>query len=321
MHVYVFIATAEGHAKPASLDALCYGRMLADKARVAQVSALVIGQLKVPEELGRYGATEVVCVGEVSLSTVDQQVAALRVALPKAGAFTLIFSRTLVEEQIAARLSIFCEATLVTGVLNLPEVRGEDYLLQRGVYTGKAFETVQMKGVRRVLCIQQKVVVCQEDTSLPAAVLRQLPFVFEGEALVKQLKQQKSKQTVPLQEAEVVVSGGRGMKSPENWHLIEELATILGGATACSKPVSDMEWRPHYEHVGQTGLKVAPKLYIAVGISGAVQHLAGVSNAKVVVVINKDPDAPFFQAADCGIVGDALEVLPKLIFAVKKLCL
>ncbi|MGZ5243790.1 MAG: electron transfer flavoprotein subunit alpha/FixB family protein, partial [Bacteroidia bacterium] len=136
---------------------------------------------------------------------------------------------------------------------------------------------------------------------------------------VKVIETKREKGKISLPEAEVVVSGGRGMKGPENWHLIEELADILGAATACSKPVSDVDWRPHSEHVGQTGLTISPDLYIAVGISGAIQHLAGVSSSKVIVAINKDPEAPFFKAADYGIVGDALEVLPKLIDAAKKL--
>ena len=146
-----------------------------------------------------------------------------------------------------------------------------------------------------------------------------LAFTYSSEQVLEYLGEQKSKQQVPLPEAEIVISGGRGMKDPQNWSIIEEIAELLGAATACSKPVSDMSWRPHHEHVGQTGIKIAPQLYIAIGISGAVQHIAGISNSKYIVVINNDSEAPFFQIANYGIVGDALEVLPKLKASLQKL--
>lgn len=320
MSVYAFVETKDGRPKHASLEALCYARALSETQGHSKVCAIIIGPIKEPAALGAYGATEGVCVGSTPLQTIQLQARALASALPEAAHFTLILARSLVGEQIAARVAILQQAALATGVLALPEEQETGTYLSRSIYTGKAFETLHMKSKRRIFCVQKNAVPFHEDSHAAAPKMSEKPFTADKTTTPTRLGEQKSSQRIPLPEADIVVSGGRGMKGPENWHLIEELAHTLGAATACSKPVADMEWRPHHEHVGQTGLKIAPKLYIAIGISGAVQHLAGISNSKVIVVINSDPEAPFFQVADYGIVGDALKILPQLTHSIKKLC-
>ena len=317
MHVYVFIETEENKPKRASLEALCYGRALAEAEGHRTTTALLTSSLENTASLSSSGATHLISIGDSLPSAPQIQAEALQAVLPKEEAFTLVIARTISGEQVAAQVSILCEAALSTGVLSLPRENEHGCLLRRSIYTGKAFETLQLKGKRRILCPQKNAVPFRQDSSTPVLQSKRVAHTSSVTSLPKHLHQQKSTQEVPLPEADIVVSGGRGMKDPKNWHLIEELAYALGAATACSKPVSDMEWRPHHEHVGQTGLKVAPSLYIAVGISGAVQHIAGINNSKVIVVINKDTEAPFFQAADYGIVGDAMKVLPRLTAAVK----
>ena len=190
------------------------------------------------------------------------------------------------------------------------------FAVKRSIYTGKAFANTILNAEKKVLTIKKNAVAIGEDGQL-AAVEAFHPTISDDDFVVKVTSTQKAKGEILLPEADIVVSGGRGLKGPENWSILEDLAKVLGAATACSKPVSDMDWRPHHEHVGQTGIKVAPSLYIAIGISGAIQHLAGVNSSKNIVVINKDPEAPFFQAADYGIVGDAFDVVPKLTEAIR----
>ena len=319
MEVYVFVETENGTAKQASLEALCYGRAVAESIGHKEVKAVLTSPLQSSEQLGGCGATELLSASPAPLPAPQAQAEVLAAVLPEEGNFTLIMARTVSNEQIAARLAVLQHAALSTGVTSLPEENEDGCLLQRSIYTGKAFERVQLKGKRRILCVRKNAVPFRQDSSAAAPKSTEITYSLSDMPLPIYLRQHKSTQAVPLPEADIVVSGGRGMKDPKNWHLLESLAAELGAATACSKPVSDMNWRPHHEHVGQTGIKIAPSLYIAVGISGAVQHLAGVNSSKVIVVINKDPEAPFFQAADYGIVGDAIEVLPMLTAAVKKI--
>ena len=222
-----------------------------------------------------------------------------------------------------AQLSACTQAQLLPHVVALPDDKDHSLRIRRSVYTGKAFETLMMDPEAPYLMLLHRHIA--PPYAGQATQLKRITFEAEwtkplpnDRIKVKEVHRVAQKK-VPLPEARIVVSGGRGMKGAEHWHLIEQLADALGAATACSKPVSDMEWRPHHEHVGQTGLKISPELYIAVGISGAVQHLAGVHASKVIVVINTDPDAPFFQAADYGIQGDAFDVLPKLIQGILQL--
>ena len=231
------------------------------------------------------------------------------------GAKVVIFSNNIDGKAIAPRLAARLKAGLVAGAIGLPET-GNVFTVKKNVFSGKAFANISIKSDIKIISLNINAYPVSEGSGSAEVV----PFnATVDEPKVKVVNVNKVTGEIPLSEAEIVVSGGRGLKGPENWGMIEELAKLLGGATACSRAVADVHWRPHHEHVGQTGLAIAPNLYIAVGISGAIQHLAGVNRSKVIVVINKDPEAPFFKAADYGIVGDAFEVVPKMIRDVKKL--
>ena len=212
----------------------------------------------------------------------------------------------------AARL----DAGLVSGAVELPKMDGS-FVVKKTVFSGKAFAHTSISTEKKIISVLPNTL-RPENIGGSAEVVDYNVEVGAGRITLKEIKSQ-SEGEISLPDAEVVVSAGRGMKGPENWGMVEELAQLLGGATACSRPVADIGWRPHHEHVGQTGMAIRPNLYIAIGISGAIQHLAGVNQSKVIVVINTDAEAPFFKVADYGIVGDAFEVLPKLIDAVKKI--
>jgi electron transfer flavoprotein alpha subunit len=225
----------------------------------------------------------------------------------------IIFSHDIGGKMIAPRVAARLDAGLVPGATALPST---DFVVRKNVFSGKAIAEVAINTANKVITVLPNSLGIK-NTGATAAVEA---FAFDAGAsriTVKEVKSENKDGEIPLPEAELVVSAGRGMKGPEHWGPIEELAKVLGATTACSRPVSDIGWRPHHEHVGQTGVTIRPNLYIAVGISGAIQHLAGVNGSKTIVVINKDPEAPFFKAADYGIVGDAFEVLPKIIEAAK----
>jgi electron transfer flavoprotein alpha subunit len=217
-------------------------------------------------------------------------------------------------DSVSSRVSIKVDASLVSNVTDLPQM-ADGFVVNRSIYTGKAFAKTKLINEKKILTLRKNTVPILKNGSDPKVEVFQ-PDLKRSDLAVKILSKEKTSGIVLLPEADIVVSGGRGLKGPENWGMVEDLAAALSAATGCSKPVSDMDWRPHHEHVGQTGVKVSPALYIAVGISGAIQHLAGVNSSKFILVINKDPEAPFFKAADYGIVGDAFEVLPKLTKAI-----
>ncbi|HEX7458238.1 MAG TPA: electron transfer flavoprotein subunit alpha/FixB family protein, partial [Ginsengibacter sp.] len=227
----------------------------------------------------------------------------------------IIFSNNFNGKAIAPRLSVKLKAGLVSGAVSLPEL-SNGFVVKKNVFSGKAFANVSIKTDIKIISLNANAYKITESEGV-AEVTELNVTIPESKVKVKEVN--KVVGEVPLSEAEIVVSGGRGLKGPENWQIVTDLAKALGAATACSRPVSDSDWRPHHEHVGQTGLAIAPNLYVAIGISGAIQHLAGVNRSKTIVVINKDPEAPFFKAADYGIVGDAFEVVPKITEAVKKL--
>jgi electron transfer flavoprotein alpha subunit len=216
---------------------------------------------------------------------------------------------------IAPRLSARLKAGLVSGAVSLPDI-SNGFVVKKNVFSGKAFANVAINTPIKIISLNSNSYKATEGEGTAEVVEVTTPA---EEPKVKVTAVNKLQGEVPLAEAELVISGGRGLKGPENWHLLVDFAKVLGAATACSRAVADADWRPHHEHVGQTGLAIAPNLYFAVGISGAIQHLAGVNRSKVIVVINKDPEAPFFKAADYGIVGDAFEVMPKIIEATKKI--
>lgn len=316
MSVLIFIDQAEGHVKKASLEVLTYGAKVAEQLGTT-AEAIVLGS--VTEDLaalGKYGVKKVHHVANDTLNHFDAQVftGVLAQAVTATGATVVIFSNNVDGKALAPRLAARLKAGLVSGAVALPDT-SNGFVVKKNVFSGKAFANIALNSPIKVIALNPNSykTVAGEGTAEVAA----LSATVET-SKVKVTAVNKVTGEVPLSEAEVVVSGGRGLKGPENWGMIEELAHLLGAATACSRPVADVHWRPHHEHVGQTGLAIAPNLYIAIGISGAIQHLAGVNRSKVIVVINKDPEAPFFKAADYGIVGDAFEVVPKLIEAVKK---
>lgn len=314
MSVLVFVETDSGAVKSSSLEAVYYGSQLGD------TTALVLGDANADElaGLGKYGAAKVLHVADARLNdgVIQATSSAIAQAADQTGAQTVVMARSSLVDAAAPRVAIKTGSSVAANVVALPDTSA-GFSVKRGVYTGKAFVDVAMPEGKRVLTIKKNTIAPVEGDG--AATLETFAANFTDADFAVALKEtQKAEGDVLLPEADRVVSGGRGLKGPENWGMIEDLAQLLGAATACSKPVSDMDWRPHHEHVGQTGVKVSPNLYIAVGISGAIQHLAGVNSSKVIVAINKDPEAPFFKAADYGVVGDAFDVVPKLTEAIKK---
>jgi electron transfer flavoprotein alpha subunit len=254
-------------------------------------------------------------VSDAALNALDAQVYAqvITEAAGKTGAQVLVFSNNTTGKSIAPRVASRMKAGLVSGAVALPDLQN-GFVVKKNVFSGKAFAHIAITSAQKVIAVNPNAfsIIAGEGTATVESLSVSIPA-----SKVKVTATNKITGEVPLTEAEKVVSGGRGLKGPENWGMVEELAKLLGAATACSRPVADTHWRPHHEHVGQTGFAIAPNLYIAIGISGAIQHLAGVNRSKCIVVINKDPEAPFFKAADYGIVGDAFEVVPKIIEAVK----
>lgn len=283
------------------------------------VTVIAMGEVDSAElsGIGNYGATKVLHANNAQLNDrVSAAYASVLIsAMDHTGANTLVLANSSLGGPVSAKVAIKKDASLVSNVVELPDTSAGFYV-KRSIYTGKAFATVSMDKDNKVLAIKKNAAEVKE-TGGSASVEVFDVTLSDDDFKVKIISTDKTTGEILLPEAELVVSGGRGLKGPENWGMIEDLAKALGAATGCSKPVSDMDWRPHHEHVGQTGVKVSPNLYIAVGISGAIQHLAGVNSSKYIVVINKDEEAPFFKAADYGIVGDAFEVLPKLTEAIK----
>jgi electron transfer flavoprotein alpha subunit len=320
MSVLIYAENAGGKFKKSVFEAVSYARAIADQNNTT-LTAVSIGNVDAAElaALGKYGANKVLNIsGDKLKDFVNQAYASVIAEAAKSeGSAIVVLSNTFSGRGLAPRIGVKLEAGVADGVVALPVQDGGSFKVKKTAFSGKAFATVELTSAIKVISLvpnSYKVV----ETGSTAEVV---DFKAEAKdsdfkAIIKDIVRASDKVSLP--DAEIVVSGGRGLKGPENWGLIEELASLLGAATACSKPVSDAGWRPHAEHVGQTGIAVSPNLYIAVGISGAIQHLAGVSSSKVIVVINKDPEAPFFKVADYGIVGDAFEVLPQLIAAVKQ---
>lgn len=310
MTILVFVESAEGKVRKTSIEAVAYATAMG-----GDVTAIALGDnIASPEleKLGNYGAGKVLHVEDNRLNqgVIQAYATVLAKAMEDSGAEILVLANSSLGNPVSARVSVKIDAGLVSNVTDLPDTT-DGFKVKRSIYTGKAFAHVNITKVKKIIAIKKNAAEVKE-TGGAAAVEKYTVDLADSDFDAKITKTDKATGEVLLPEAEIVVSGGRGLKGPENWGMIEELAKELGAATGCSKPVSDMGWRPHHEHVGQTGVKVSPQLYIAVGISGAIQHLAGVNSSKYIVVINKDPDAPFFKAADYGIAGDAFEVVPKL---------
>jgi electron transfer flavoprotein alpha subunit len=318
MSVLVYVENAAGKFKKSTFEVVSYAKEIANQLGV-NLNAISIGTITDDAAvLGNYGVSKVHSVSDQKYSNFNGQAyaSAIAEAAKAENASVVVIANSFSGKGLAPRVAVKLDAGYVDGAIALPNM-SNGFVVRTGAYSGKAFADVNILSPIKVIALNAnayKVV----EASTACEVVAFTPSAKDSDFKVAVKEVVKASDKISLPEAELVVSAGRGLKGPENWGMVEELAGLLGAATACSKPVSDAHWRPHSEHVGQTGIAVSPNLYIAIGISGAIQHLAGVSASKTIVVINKDPEAPFFKAADYGIVGDAFEVVPQLIAAVKK---
>jgi len=318
MSVIAFAKNWNGKFKNSSYELVSYTKELANKLNTNLV-VLSIGEVSNDElnTLGNYGADKVVTVNDPKLNTLTSRVYAKVISqlADKEGATVVVLSDNNSGKAIAPRVSVQLKAGMVAAVQEIP-VSFNPFIVKKRVFSGKAFGHVQIDSEKKVLTIAKNCFGLVENP-VDVAIEDFTPEVDASLFKVQVVEEEEQKNKVILSDADVVVSAGRGMRSPENWAPVEELAEVLGAATACSRPVSDEGWRGHEEHVGQTGKVIAPNLYIAAGISGAIQHVAGISRSKCIVAINTDPEAPIFSVADYGIVGDVMEVLPKLTEAIR----
>ena len=311
--VLVFAETWNGQFKKSTFEAVQYAAACAN-AQGSQAVAVVVGPATAPvESLGAYGAHKVLHLHGPEKFETAQHAALLGDAAKELNARMIVISGTANGRALMGAVAVRAEASVISNVTSLPESFGPVRVV-RGAFSSKGIEVCESSSARTVIGLVPNALGVKDSAGSDAAFEDRNVSAASRATVVEQ---QLASGTIALPEAERVVSAGRGMKAPENWGMIEELAQVLGAATACSKPVSDIGWRPHREHVGQTGIQVNPQLYIAIGISGAIQHLAGVSSSKTIVVINSDPEAPFFKAADYGIVGDAFDIVPRLTAALK----
>ncbi|MBK7408066.1 MAG: electron transfer flavoprotein subunit alpha/FixB family protein [Saprospirales bacterium] len=315
MSVLVYVEHHNGAFKKAAYEAVTYGRKTADALGIPCV-ALVLGAADGAGELGAYGATRVLQVQDPAFSAFDSQVYAsvIAQAAESVGAKVVILSHSADGKALLGRLAVRLDAGSVSGATAVPTTEG-GFRVRKNVFSGKAIAEYELTTDKKVISVMGNSI---PPEKLGAPINVEALSVTVPTPKIRMVAIKRIEGNIPLPEAEIVVSAGRGLKGPEHWNIVEDLGDVLGATLACSRPVADSDWRPHHEHVGQTGLVIRPNLYIAIGISGAIQHLAGVNNSKVIVVINKDPEAPFFKAADYGVVGDLFEVVPRLTEAVKK---
>lgn len=312
--VLVFAETWNGSFKKATLEAVQYGATCAQSMGSSCVAVVMGASQENLGSLGAYGANEVIHISDASAFEASAFAGTLADLADARQAQLIVVSGTANGRSLAGALGMKSDASVITNVTAAPSSTSP-LTVQRGAFSSKGVETCVSQADRSVLCIVPNSIGAHAADGSDATVST---ASFSGIARTEVGDREVATGSIPLPEAERVVSGGRGLKGPENWGMVEELAQVLNAGTACSKPVSDIGWRPHSEHVGQTGIQINPQLYIAIGISGAIQHLAGVSASQTIVVINNDPEAPFFKAADYGVVGDAFEVVPKLTEALKK---
>jgi len=310
MSVFVYTEFEDGKFKMIALEAVSYAKGIADMIGTT-VTAVTINGANA-EELGIYGASKVLQINNDSLLNFNAEAYAdaIAQAVKKESAKIIVLSGSANCKYLSPLLAVGLEAGYVSNVTQLPESMSP-FKVKHSVFTNKAFSFTEISTDIKIIGVSKNTYGLKEN-KVTTVTENFSPNLDSHDFDMKIVSVDKAKDKVTIADAEIVVSGGRGLKGPENWGMIEELAGILGAATACSKPVSDLGWRPHGEHVGQTGKPVASNLYIAIGISGAIQHLAGINSSKVKVVINNDPEAPFFKAADYGIVGDAFEIVPEL---------
>lgn len=310
MNILVYI-NSSNHLAKSAFEAVTYAKKIGGTITVVATGSVDDSTLAT---LGEYGAEKVLVDRSVATEDSQQVTRMIAKAAESTGAELIVFSHDLVAKAVASRLSVRLKAGLISGAVDVPNT-SNGFTVKVNVFSGKAFGFVSVKSPKKIISLLPNSF--QPEKTGSACPVEAFDGAA-GTAAIKVVETKIPEGEIPLPEAELVVSAGRGLKGPENWGIVEDLAKALGAATACSRPVADIGWRPHHEHVGQTGVAIRPNLYIAAGISGAIQHLAGVNGSKVIVVINTDPEAPFFKAADYGVVGDVFEVLPKLTEAVKK---
>ncbi len=320
MSVLVYTEINKGRVKKASLECINYAAKIAELTGSTVTAFVNNADAAQLEEIGKAGASKILSVKNDKLNSDSMLVCtAVEQAAKAENAKVIIFAFDIIGKAVAPRLSAKLKAGLVAGAVDYPTVNGSSLEVRKNVFSGKATALYTINSDIKIISLlpnsfpvksgEGKATVTDFAVDLSAV---------NSKIVVKEVKSNDAGGMTPLPEAELVVSAGRGMKGPENWKMIEDLAASLGATTACSRPVADMHWRPHHEHVGQTGVAIRPNLYIAVGISGAIQHLAGVNGSKTIVVINNDKEAPFFKSADYGVIGDAFTIVPKLTEAIKK---
>jgi electron transfer flavoprotein alpha subunit len=319
MSILIYVENFDGKFKKANFEIVSYGAEIA-KQMGTEAIALSIGNVAEDElkQLGKCGAAKVLSFNDGNFANLDSQAyaAVIAKAVNAAEATVVVFSSSNTAKAVAPRVSVKLKAGMVFGVTGLPKSL-DPFTVPKKVFHGKAFADVVIKSAVKIVSLAQNSFGVVENPT--DAVIEKFAAGVDGSSFKTKVSNvEKSTGKILLNDAEIIVSGGRGLKGPENWPPLEELAEILGAATACSRPVSDEGWRPHSEHVGQTGKIVAPNLYFALGISGAIQHLAGVSSSKVIVAVNSDNEAPVFQSADYGIIGDVQKVLPQMNDAFRK---
>ncbi|TNF70415.1 MAG: electron transfer flavoprotein subunit alpha/FixB family protein [Bacteroidetes bacterium] len=316
MSVLVYAETENGVFRKNAFEVASYASKLAASMGTEAIALAV--NADTPESLGTYGIGKVLNVSETKLNPFNARATAsmLKQATSETGATVVVTSSSTDAKYMASLLAGMLKAGFVNNVVSLPEGMNP-MVVKRTAFSNKGFAFTELKGEPAIIGVSNNAFGTVEN-QVTAEVQDFAPRLSDADFGVTSVSVDRVTDKVTIADAEIVVSGGRGLKGPENWGMIEELADVLGAATACSKPVSDLGWRPHSEHVGQTGKPVASNLYMAIGISGAIQHLAGVNASKTKVVINTDPEAPFFKAADYGVVGDAFEVVPELIEKLKE---
>ncbi|MBH76342.1 MAG: electron transfer flavoprotein subunit alpha [Flavobacteriales bacterium] len=318
MCILIFAETWDGKLKKSSNESISFGKHLANQLQIKTKVIIFSNSSENHETLGNYGADEIIKLSSITLERVENDKLANLISeiAKKEEAKHVIISNTNRGKSICSKISYDLNKTLITNAVSLPS-SCIPLKIKCKAFSSKAFCTYDVGNDNSVITIVPNSIGYKENKS-HYDINEANESMISSSTSIKIVKEEKNNNEVSITDAERVISAGRGLKGPENWKMIEELAGLINGGTACSKPVSDMGWRPHSEHVGQTGIAINPDLYIAVGISGAIQHLAGVSSSKKIVVINTDPEAPFFKSADYGIVGDAFEVIPKLIEEIKK---
>jgi len=313
--VLVLAEHSNGVFKKATLEVVSYGKKVADMLS-CECTAVVLGTSDKAGTLGQYGASKVITINNSALDNFDSQTytSAIAQVAEKVGAKVIVVGHNSTGKSISGRLAARMDAAVIGGAKAIPTT-ANGFIVEKNVFSGKGIASYQMDTDVKIISLMGNSI---QPEVVGADVSPETMEVNIEESKVKVIERKTVSGIVPLPEAELVVSAGRGVGSADKWGIIEELAESIGATTACSRPVADTGWRPHHEHVGQTGVAIRPNLYFAIGISGAIQHLAGVSSSKVIVVINKDPEAPFFKNADYGVVGDLFDVVPRLNTAIKE---